>query len=343
MSGECTGTQSRPERLGALARLPLFFALEGKRAVIAGGRPAATWKAELLSVTGARVDVYAVDPCSELLQLAADRPVGNVILHRRAWTAADLPGAALAIGDCRDDDEAAAFAAAARNAGVPVNVIDKTAYCDFSFGAIVNRSPLVIGISTDGAAPVFARAIRGKLEALLSRGFARWTVAAAAWRAAVQASALSFTGRRRFWELFTAHAMANANEEPGQEDFDRFIDGASGGIDHGSVTVVEADSNDPDSLTLRGIRALHAADVIVFDEQVPHQVLDFARREAKKIRIGKSGRDGEPDALMAEFAKQGVRLVRLKACDRNAGGTFQQALQHAAPPLVPDLTAVDRS
>ena len=103
---------------------------------------------------------------------------------------------------------AAEFAQAARAAGVPVNVIDKPAFCDFSFGAIVNRSPLVIGISTDGAAPVFAQAIRAKLEALLPKGFADWAAAAARWRSAVKASGLSFAGRRKFWQVFTAHAVA---------------------------------------------------------------------------------------------------------------------------------------
>ena len=121
-------------------------------------------------------------------------------------------GAAIAIGAFEDDESAAAFAAAARAAGVPVNVIDKPAFCDFSFGAIVNRSPLVIGISTDGAAPVFAQAIRAKLEALLPQGFAAWAAAAARWRNAVKASGLSFAGRRKFWQLFTAHAVTN----PGQ-------------------------------------------------------------------------------------------------------------------------------
>jgi uroporphyrin-III C-methyltransferase / precorrin-2 dehydrogenase / sirohydrochlorin ferrochelatase len=334
--------KSQPERLGALARLPLFFALEGKRVAIAGGSPAAAWKAELLSAAGAHVDIYAADPCGELLRLIADRPVGDVILHRRAWTAADLPDAALAIGDCPDDDEAASFAAAARKAGVPVNVIDKPVHCDFSFGAIVNRSPLVIGISTGGAAPVFARAIRGKIEALLSKGFARWTLAAAAWRAAVQGSPLSFAGRRRFWDLFAAHAMANSDDEPSQADFDRFIAGASEGIGQssmtrGTVTEVEVDDGDPGSLTLHAIRALHAADVIVFDEQVPRQVLDFARREARKIRAGETRRGQVSDALMAEFEKRGERIVRLKSHRRgNSDQIAKLASPGVAPPLVPD-------
>jgi uroporphyrin-III C-methyltransferase/precorrin-2 dehydrogenase/sirohydrochlorin ferrochelatase len=341
MSGERIERQTTtPERLGALARLPLFFALQGKRAVIAGGSPAAAWKVELLAAAGASVDVFAVDACSELLQLAAERSAGNVILHRHAWTAADLRGATIAVGDFHDDGEAAAFAAAARAAGVPVNVIDKPAHCDFSFGAIVNRSPLVIGISTDGAAPVFARAIRGRLEALLPKGFARWTAAAAHWRTAVRASGLSFAGRRRFWELFAAHAMAHAGDGPGQHDFERFIakanDGAGSGIDRDAVTVVDVDGNDPDSLTLRAVRALHAADVILFDELVSGQILDFARREAKKIRIGRTTHDAEIETLLAELGKQGARVVQLTSRDyRGAAHVLKQTSRRTAPRLVP--------
>src|SRR5258707_5128996 len=155
----------------ALARLPVFFALEGKRAVLAGGSPAAAWKTELLSATGAKVDVFAAEPSEELLVSIAEAPHGPVTLHRRAWTDTDLAGAAIAIGAIEDAAEGVRFAAAARAAGVPVNVVDRPALCDFAFGAIVNRSPLVIGISTDGAAPVFAQAVRARLEALLPRGF----------------------------------------------------------------------------------------------------------------------------------------------------------------------------
>ena len=217
-------------------------------------------------------------PATSYRNLRPNSSAGKVVLHRREWTAADLSGAALAIGDFRDDGEAAAFAAAARAAGVPVNVIDKPAYCDFSFGAIVNRSPLVIGISTDGAAPAFARAIRGKIEALLPQGFARWTAAAARWRAAIQASGLSFAGRRKFWELFASHAAANADGNPGPRDFDRFIAGAvdSGNApEQGTVTSIAIDPGDPELLTLRAIRALHSADVILFDAGVPSRGARF--------------------------------------------------------------------
>ena len=118
-----------------------------------------------------------------------------IAIHPRALDGRTIsPGAAIAVGAFADDEGAAAFAQAARAAGVPVNVIDKPAFCDFSFGAIVNRSPLVIGISTDGGAPMFAQAIRAKLEALLPIGFAAWAAAALRWRDAVKASGLSFAG-----------------------------------------------------------------------------------------------------------------------------------------------------
>ena len=318
-----TPSETQPARMEPLARLPVFLALEGKRAVLAGGNAAAAWKAELLSAAGARVDVYAETLGEELAQIAGNPPRGAIMVNSRSWTAADLKDAAVAIGAFDDDESAAAFAAAARAAGVPVNVIDKPAFCDFSFGAIVNRSPLVIGISTDGAAPVFAQAIRAKLEALLPRGFAAWAAAAARWRSAVQATGLPFSGRRKFWQLLTAHAIKNPNAEPAQTDFDRFIaevKGLGAAVDNGSVTLVGAGPGDPELLTLRAVRALQLADVILFDDLVSRDVLDFARREARKMLVGKTGfgpscKQEDINALMVALAKQGKRVVRLKGGD----------------------------
>ena len=163
MSTSRTPSETRTPRMEPLARLPVFFGLAGKRAVVAGGSAGAVWKAELLSAAGAAVEVFAPQPSDELAAVAAEQPA--IVINARAWQADDLQGAAVAVGAMTEDAEAAAFAGAARAVGVPVNVIDKPAFSDFSFGSIVNRSPLVIGISTDGAAPVFAQAMRAKLEA----------------------------------------------------------------------------------------------------------------------------------------------------------------------------------
>jgi uroporphyrin-III C-methyltransferase/precorrin-2 dehydrogenase/sirohydrochlorin ferrochelatase len=206
---------------------------------------------------------------------------------------------------------------------VPVNVIDKPAFCDFAFGAIVNRSPLVIGVSTDGAAPVFGQAIRAKLEALIPFGFSRWAEAARRWRTKVQSSGLSFAGRRRFWQIFTAHAVAHPNEEPAPVDFDKFLSETRGegeAPDRGSVTLVGAGPGDPELLTLRAVRALQSADVILIDDLVAPEILDFARREAKKMLVGKTAsgpscKQEEINSLMISLARAGKRVVRLKGGD----------------------------
>ena len=178
-----SAAESRPPRMEPLARLPVFFALEGRRAVVAGGTHGAAWKAELLVGRGRRGRRSTRwSRATRCVALAIDPPRGAVTIHRRDWQPGDFAGAAIAIGACDNDDEARRFSDAARAAGVPVNVIDKPKFCDFAFGAIVNRSPMVIGISTDGAAPVFGQAIRGKLEALIPRGFAQWAAAARRWR-----------------------------------------------------------------------------------------------------------------------------------------------------------------
>src|SRR3954451_5116269 len=223
MNASRSPVETPPPRMAALARLPVFFALAGKRAVLAGGTPAAVWKAELLSAAGAQVDVFAAEGSDEMRTLGEEPPAGTIVIHSRVWEAQDFVGAAIAVGAFENNNEAERFAAAARAAGAPVNVIDKPAFCDFSFGSIVNRSPLVIGVSTDGAAPVFGQAIRAKLEALIPRGFARWAEAAREWRPRVQALALSFRERRRFWERFTERAVAEPERAPTTIDIDALM------------------------------------------------------------------------------------------------------------------------
>ena len=313
--------QACTPRMQALARLPVFFDLDGKRAVVAGNGAAVAWKAELLSAAGADVEVFAEQPCEELRALAAEAPPAPLTVRHRAWRIEDLDGAAVAVGGFEDEAAAERFAAAARTAGVPVNVIDRPAHCDFSFGAIINRSPLVIGISTDGAAPVFAQAIRAKLEGMIPRGFARWAEAARRWRQAVQSSGLSLGARRWFWQLFAVYALHHPAHEPAQGDLEALFEitqRQEAGI--GTVTLVGGGPGDPELLTLRAVRALQSADVILIDDLVSPDVLDFARREAKKMLVGKTGdgpacKQDEINALMVALAKAGRRVVRLKGGD----------------------------
>ncbi len=293
-----------------IAVLPVFFKLGGKRALLAGGTEPAVWKAELLSAAGARVEVVASDPCAGLVDLADKPPGGAVTLIRRDWTDHDLAGAAIAIGAIEDMDEAGRFQAAARRAGVPVNVIDKPEFCDFQFGTIVSRSPLVIGISTDGAAPVFGQAIRTRIEAVLPQGVTAWAQAAKDWRPEIQALGLGFQARRRFWEAFTRRALAAFEAKPSGMDLLAFKAEAIGERDAPAacvVTLVGAGSGDPDGVTLAAVGALQAADVVLYAPDIPATIVGYARREATKLTVD------EPQALdvIASLLEPGRRLAWL--------------------------------
>lgn len=321
-----TSVQRQPEarraaRMAPLAVLPLFLRLSGRRVVVAGGGEPAVWKAELLAAAGAHVVVIADDPCQDMVALAADPPDGSITLVRRVWVPDDLAGAIFAVGAIEDDAEAACFCDAARSAGIPVNVIDKPAFCDVQFGGIVNRSPLVIGISTDGAAPVFGQAVRARIEAVLPRGLAVWAAAAKSWRRRVTSLDLPFRARRRFWELFADRALATPDEVPDSRLAATLEDAATNGTARaGRLTLAGAGPGDPDLLTMKAVRALQSADVIIHDDLVPAAVLDVARRESLRISAGKRGRgpscqQDDINALAIRLVREGKHVVRLKAGD----------------------------
>ncbi|MBD0415379.1 siroheme synthase CysG [Oryzicola mucosus] len=309
---------SRRERIGKLSVLPVFFALEDKRAIVAGGSEAACWKAELLAAAGAQVHLYAQpDALSDGFAQIADR----IFHHPREWTSSDLEDAAIAIADAETPAEAQAFYDAARLAGVPVNVIDKPEFCQFQFGSIVNRSPLVIGISTAGAAPILAQAVRRRIETLLPASLAGWAQLAQSMRAAVLDTLPAASSRRSFWERFVDRAFSGAPAEQVDTtllaDADRLVFEGTG---TGRVTLVGAGPGDAELLTLKAVRALQAADVILFDDLVSPEVLELARREAKRLLVGKRGgrtscRQEDINDMMVQFAKAGRRVVRLKSGD----------------------------
>jgi uroporphyrin-III C-methyltransferase / precorrin-2 dehydrogenase / sirohydrochlorin ferrochelatase len=342
-------------RMAPLAVLPLFLRLTGRRAVVAGTGEAALWKAELLAAAGADVEVHASvhgeAPAPGFTALAATRLPGTVMLSGSAWTPECLQGAALAVGALDDDAEAAAFRAAARAAGTPVNIVDRPELCDVQFGGIVNRSPLVIGISTDGAAPVFGQAVRTRIEALLPQSLARWAEAARSWRPGLQRHRLSFHRRRRFWELFTRTALTDPDRPPDAEMAGRLIQEATRAdlCRSGRITLVGAGPGDPELLTLKAVRALQSADVIVHDDLVPGAILDVARREAQRIAAGKRGfgpscSQADIDALVTGLARQGKHVVRLKSGDPmvfgRAGEEIAAARRAGIPvAVVPGISA----
>lgn len=346
-------SEAAPQRLGALARLPVFLDLAGKRALLAGGKPGAAWKAELLAAAGADVVVYAQEPCEDLRALVArGAAAGSLTLEERRWRPEDFAGAAIAVGDCEDDDEAQAFRAAARAAGVPCNTVDRRETCDFEFGAIVNRSPVVIGVSTNGAAPILAQNIRRRIETLLPPALADWARLAQRMRRRVMDALEAGAPRRAFWERFSDHALGARQAPMDEAAVSALMDEARRGTPAGGrVTLVGAGPGDAELLTLKAVRALQGADVILFDDLVSDDVLELARREAKRMMVGKRARgpscsQADINALMLKLAQQGKNVVRLKSGDPmvfGRAGEEIESLRAAGVPVevVPGVSAAN--
>ena len=378
-------------RIAPLSVLPLFADLRGRPVVVAGGGEGAAWKAELLAAAGANVTLTlggdGKPHCEEAHEIAertgthgeghgagdATTP-GTVTLLDRPWRPSDLTGPgepearhrperpAMALIDTECHAEAASFAAIAREAGVVVNAIDKPMHCDVRFGSIVNRSPVVVGISTDGAAPILGQAIRRRIEALLPPAMADWTGAMRNARARVLAMLPDKPLRRAFFERFTDAAFrlpfrpgasADAAGDPllalARETASRGPS-ADGGMGH--VTLVGAGPGDAELLTIKAVRALQSADVVLFDALVSADVLELARREARRMLVGKragreSCRQEDINALMLKLAGEGPgggkRVVRLKSGDPmvfGRAGEEIEALRQAGVPhdVVPGIT-----
>ena len=310
-----------PDRMGTLACLPVFFTLTGQRAVVIGGSEPARWKIELLAAAGASVTVYAPlnERCADLLALVeAGAAAGSITLVDRHWAPDDLRDAAIAIADIEDPAEARAFCTAARNAAVPFNVIDKPEFCQFQFGSIVNRSPVVVGISTNGAAPILGQAVRRRIETLLPQTLTQWARLARDLRETVMARLAAGPQRRAFWEGFVDRAFGDA--PPLADEGVTALIRSSRAATTGRVTLVGAGPGDAELLTIKAVRALQSADVILFDDLVSSEVLEMARREAKRMLVGKraardSCKQDDINAMMLTLARQGKHVVRLKSGD----------------------------
>lgn len=339
--------RATPARIAPLATLPLFHRLAGRKVVVAGQGDAVVWKAELVAAAGAEVLVLAGDAAGAARFGSMTPVAGSIAVAPRGWTEADLAGAALALGDIADAGESARFIAAAHAAGAAVNMIDRTELCDVLFGTIVNRSPVVVGISTDGAAPALGQSVRVRIESVLPPGLVRWAQAARDWRPRVKAAVADFADRRRFWQRFAGRAWERIDRDPGESDFAAVLAGDEAG--RGSVTLVGAGPGDPELLTLKAVRALQTATVILYDDLVTPDVLELARREARRIAVGKRG--GAASCAQADICAEIVRLaqagesvVRLKGGDPGIFGRATEELdacRAAGVPvaIVPGITA----
>ena len=344
MCNASTPPSDAPARVEPLSVLPIFLDLHGKTALVAGGTDPAAWKAELLAAAGAEVTVAAETLDDEMTRLVV---TGTVRHLPQEWTPDLLQGCALAIADEEDPARAQAFVDAARAAAVPVNVIDNPAFCPFQFGSGVNRSPVVGGISTTGAAPILGQAVRRRIETLLPRSLSHWGALAQRLRDTVAARLPSGPARRAFWESLVDRAFGPAPQATAESDLLALLDTPAPKSGH--VTFVGAGPGDPEHLTLKAVRALQAADVILFDDLVSDEILELARREAKRILVGKragrpSCRQSEINDLMVTLAKAGRRVVRLKSGDPmvfgRAGEEMAALNAHSiSHDVVPGITA----
>ena len=309
-------TADRPRRLEVF---PAFHKVAGRRVVIVGTGDAAAAKLRLLAETAA--DLVLFSPTLDAAT-GADliRAGGRWIPRLPAKT--DLTGAALAFIASGDDSADRRVRDAAHAAGVPVNVVDKPDLCDFYTPALVNRAPLAVAIATDGAAPVLARHVRARIEALLAPAFGDLAGLADRLRAHVAASIRTAEGRRRFWAGFFSGPIAEKVFAGKMDEAEREALAALRRRDPavGHVSLVGAGPGAADLLTLRAQRALQEADVIVHDRLVPDDVVAMGRRDAERIYVGKAKgahavTQAEINALLVRYAKAGKRVVRLKSGD----------------------------
>jgi len=280
---------------------PLFLKLEGRPVLLVGAGSAAAAKLRLLGSAGARVTVAEHTPSPE------------------AFAAVEL-----VFGATGNEADDRIVAERAHAAGKLVNIVDRPELSDFTMPAIVDRGEIVVAVSTHGASPVLAQRVRAAIESVLPPGLGRLAQFAQRFRTAIQARIGENAARRRFWDEVLGGPIAAAvlagDEKRATRDLIRAVNRGEPKADTGRVSLVGAGPGDPELLTLRAARALREADVIVYDKLVDPAVLEYARRDARRIFVGKSKGDhtlpqAEINALLVAEAKAGRHVVRLKGGD----------------------------
>lgn len=329
--------------------LPLGFRLRGQRVLLVGGGDIAARKASLVLRAGGVITLVAPEV---LDSLAGEVGQGGGEVLRRAFAPDDVRGSVLVIAATDDEAVNRAVSEASQAAGIPVNVVDAPALCTVIFPAIVDRSPLLISISSNGVSPVLARRLRGKIESLIPAAYGRLAALMGEFRHLAKSHYPDASARRAFWEsvldgeipecvfggrIDEARALlARRLEKPDDKP-------------SGEVYLVGAGPGDPDLLTFKALRLMQQADVVVYDRLVSAPILDLCRRDAEKIYVGKARADHALpqegiNALLVRLAQEGKRVCRLKGGDPfifGRGGEEIEELADAGVPfqVVPGITA----
>jgi uroporphyrin-III C-methyltransferase/precorrin-2 dehydrogenase/sirohydrochlorin ferrochelatase len=328
---------------------PIFADLRGRRVLVVGGGDVAERKIRLLIAAEARVTVLAPQLTAWLEREAA---AARVTALRQEFAGELPPGTFLVVAATSDRAVNAAVAAVADDRRVFVNVVDDAELSTFQVPAIVDRSPLVVAISSGGTAPVLARVVRERIESLLDSSYGRLARLLEKWRARIRSSLPDVTARRRYYEAVLRGSVAAQVRAGRLDDAERELGRQlehGVGNDQGTVVLVGAGPGDPGLLTLNALRALQSADVILHDRLVSDEIIDLARRDAVRICVGKrpgghSVAQPTIHELMIGHARAGRRVVRLKGGDPfvfGRGGEELQALRAAGIvyEVVPGITA----
>ncbi len=329
--------------------LPLFHNLRGSRVLVVGGGEIALRKSRLIADAGAVLRVVAPEIEAQLSELVAQSG-GEMIL--RGYSECDLDGCVLIIAATDDEPLNAQVSRDARLRCVPVNVVDAPALCTVIFPAIVDRSPLVIAVSSGGDAPVLARLIRAKLETWIPSSYGQLAGLAARFRNQVKGLFPNVQQRRAFWEDVFQGAIADRQLAGQGAEAERMLIAKIAGeppSETGEVYLVGAGPGDPDLLTFRALRLMQQADVVLYDRLVAPTILDLCRRDAERVYVGKRRAEHavpqeQINQQLVALAKQGKRVVRLKGGDPfifgRGGEEIEELAAHGIPfQVVPGITA----
>ena len=327
--------------------LPLFHKLQGRVVLVVGGGEVALRKARLLSDAGAQLRVVAPEIRGDLRELA-----GEDATSLRGYESADLQGVALVIAATDDEPLNARISAEAQALGIPVNVVDAPALCSVIFPAIVDRSPLIVAVTSGGDAPVLARLIRAKIETWIPATYGQLAGLAKRFREQVKQLFPDVQQRRVFWEDVFQGQIAESVFAGKLHEGERLLEEKIAGAaprQLGEVYLVGAGPGDPDLLTFRALRLMQQADVVLYDRLVAPAIIELCRRDAERIYVGKRRSEHavpqeEINQLLVDLAKQGKRVLRLKGGDPFIFGRGGEEIEQLAAEgiqfqVVPGITA----
>lgn len=332
--------------------LPIFYDIRARECLVIGAGEVALRKIESLRKAQAHVVVVAKAASAAVHELAETDALRLIL---REFTPEDLSGKTLAIAATSDDSLNREIAAEASRRNVPVNVVDQPELCRFIMPSIVDRSPVIIAVSTGGAAPVLARLLRARLETMIPAAYGRLAELMRDFRDHVRQRLPNPTARRRFWENAVSGTVAERIFEGKHAAAIATLEDLLAGNDtagpKGEVYLVGGGPGDPDLLTFRALRLMQQADVVVYDRLVASEIVALCRKDAERIFVGKQRNNAALDQasineLLVRLARQGKRVLRLKGGDPflfGRGGEEIETLAANSIPfqIVPGITAAN--